>query len=154
MAGSDNISDFRRGIDAIADNLPNAVNEVIKLMCRSITFTVVDATPVDTAEARSNWLVSLSVPIRGTIEPYSPYPKFSQALGQGRGETANAAAAKARAVAIINARRPGQTVVIQNNTDHIEELNRGSSKQAPAMFVEDGVRAGIRALNGAELKLC
>lgn len=136
-----------------ADTLPRAVDAIVKAAGRAITFSLIDNTPVDTGEARSNWLVSLGVPMRGTIAPYTPYPKFSQANGRGISETANAQGAKQRAEGAITARQPGQTLIIQNNVDHIGELNSGTSKQAPALFVETSVMAGIRTLNGLRLNI-
>lgn len=142
------LSQFAVRMNRRADRLPRAVNVLVKTLCRAVATTVIEGTPVDTAEARSNWLTSLGTPLQGTIAPYSPYPKFSQANGQGRSETANLSAAVARALPVIEARLPGQTVYIQNNTDHITDLNRGTSQQAPENFVNDAVRAGIRSIAG------
>ncbi|MCC6425646.1 MAG: hypothetical protein IT435_02375 [Phycisphaerales bacterium] len=136
-----------------ADRLPLAINVLVKGMARAITFYLIDGTPVDTGEARSNWLISLGVPLRGTIAPYTPYPKFSQANGRGRNETANANAARQRAMSAIAARQPGQTLFIQNNVEYIGELNRGTSRQAPALFVEASVLVGISTLNGLPLRI-
>lgn len=150
---STNLRQFAGNINRTADRIPRAVDAIIKAAGRAVAHRVIDGTPVDTGEARSNWLVSLGVPIRGTIAPYTPYPKHSKALGRGTSETANAAGAKARADGAINARQPGQKLIIQNNTEHIEDLNRGSSKQAPALFVDLAIAAGINALNGAKLNI-
>lgn len=153
MAVRTNIPAFRRGLNRTADRLVRAVDLIIREVATAIGNTVIDRTPVDTGEARSNWLPSLGVPIRGTIEPYSPYPKFSKANGQGAAETANAAPAKQRLRGAVAARQPGQSIIIQNNVDHITELNRGSSAQAPRLFVETAVQEGIRTLNGKQIRL-
>lgn len=147
------LGQFARWITRSSANLPRAVDVVIKEVARSVGNTLIDETPVDTGEARSNWLPSLGVPIKGTISPYQEYPKYSRALGQGKGESANASGAKARLAGAIAARQPGQSIIIQNNVDHIGPLNAGSSSQSPALFVQKGVRAGILALNGAKIKL-
>lgn len=136
-----------------ADLLPRAVNAIVKAAGRAIAYTVIDNTPVDTGEARSNWLLSLGQPMRGTIAPYQPYPKGSKGGGSGIGESANAAGAKARANQVINARQPGQTLFIQNNVPYIGELNDGHSRQAPRLFVDVAVLTGIRSLNGAVLRI-
>jgi hypothetical protein len=147
------LGQFAGNMNRRADRLPLTVNLVKKEVARAAIGAVIDGTPVDTGEARSNWIVSLGIPLRGTIAPYRAYPKFSKGAGQGRGETANAAGAKARAQGPINAAQPGQTIIIQNNVDHIRLLNAGSSQQAPALFVQEGVKAGIRTLNGKTFKL-
>lgn len=144
---------FSRNINRTADRIPRAIDAIIKAAGRAVSHALIDGTPVDTGEARSNWIISLGVPIRGTIAPYTPYPKYSQANGRGLSETANAAGAKARAEGAIKARQPGQKLIIQNNVDHIEELNAGSSRQAPALFVDLAINAGITSLNGARLNI-
>lgn len=148
---SSNLRQFAARMNRSADRLPRAVNAVKQAAGRAITVHLIDSTPVDTGEARSNWIVSLGVPIRGTIAPYVPYPKFSKGNGQGIAETANAERAKARAEGPLKAVRPGQSLVIQNNVEYIGLLNAGSSTQAPALFVEMAVAAGIRSLSGAKL---
>lgn len=150
---SNNFAQFGRNINRTADRLPRAVAAVVTAVGKAVSYNVIDRTPVDTGEARSNWLPSLGVPIRGTIAPYTPYPKYSHGNGRGTGETANASAAKARVDGALKARQPGQTFIIQNNVDHIGELNSGSSKQAPALFVELAVQAGVRTLNGLQLTI-
>lgn len=147
------LKQFGRNMDRSGKNLPSSVNVVVKAVGRAVGHAVVDDTPVDQGQARSNWLPSLGVPIKGTIAPYQEYPKGSRGLGQGRRETANASAAKARIDGAINARQPGQSIIIQNNLDYIRELNAGSSAQAPALFVQSAIRAGIVALNGAVIRV-
>lgn len=148
---ANNFAQFARNITRTGVNLPRAVNAVVIAACYAISDTVIDGTPVDTGEARSNWQVSLGAPVNSVIPAYTPYPKFSHGNGRGIAETANAAAAKAAARAVIVLRQPGQTVYLQNSVEHIQLLNAGSSQQAPAMFVELGVAAGVRSLNGAKL---
>lgn len=150
---SSNLGQFARNINRTADRLPRAVSAVVTAVGRAVSYEVIDRTPVDTGEARSNWLPSLGVPIRGTIAPYTPYPKGSKGNGRGVGERANAQAAKLRVDGALKARQPGQTFIVQNNVEHIGLLNAGSSAQAPALFVELAVQAGVRTLNGAVLKL-
>lgn len=150
---SSNLRQFTRNINRTADRVPRAVAAVVTAVGRAVSYTVIDRTPVDTGEARSNWLPSLGVPLRGTIAPYTPYPKGSKGNGRGVGETANASAAKQRIEGALKARQPGQTFIVQNNVDHIALLNAGSSQQAPALFVEMAVQEGVRTLNGAKLTI-
>lgn len=148
-----NLRNFARNMNRTSDRLPRAVSAVVTAVGRAVTVNVIDGTPVDTGEARSNWIVSIGVPVRGTVAPYTPYPKFSRGNGRGIAETANAAAAKSRAEGAFRAKQPGQRLIIQNNVDHIGLLNSGTSTQAPALFVELAVQAGIRTLNGAKLNI-
>lgn len=131
-----------------ADRLVRGVNTLVKEVARTVTYSIIEGTPVDTGEARSNWIISLGGPIGGTIAPYTPYPKYSKGNGQGTGESANANAAKQRADGAITARQPGQILIIQNNVPYIGRLNDGYSLQAPASFVNTAIITGIATLNG------
>jgi len=139
------LESFSRRITIRAGNLPKAVNQIVRKSALAIDQTIVMATPVDKGRARSNWIVSLGLPVLTEIEPYAPGSKL------GIGEAANAAAAIEQAKSTLNNRQPEQTIYITNNLDYIEKLNRGSSAQAPAMFVEQAIDAGLQAIVGARL---
>lgn len=104
------------------------------------------ATPVDKGRARSNWLVELDAPRRDTIEPYVP--------GEG-GNTggANASAALAQGGAVIGGYNGDHNtaIVISNNLPYIGPLNAGSSRQAPAGFVEKAVQAAVKQVGTVRL---
>ena len=86
------------------------------------------ATPVDTGQARTNWLVGINRPRKGIERP-----------------PISAAAAIVQAAASIVSARDGADIWISNNLDYIEELNRGKSAQAPAGYVNAIVRTVGRA---------
>lgn len=77
-------------------------------------------TPVDTGRARANWLPTVGAPANYTVEATNPLGAVNLALS------------------IFNANTVPNfpTLYIANNLDYIESLNNGSSKQAPANFVE------------------
>lgn len=107
----------------------------------AIDQALVFQTPVDTGLARSNWQTGV-----GFI-PSSPV------ANRGAGAVVAEARAAARQFEQGNRREPGSgpdTIYIVNNLDYISELNRGSSRQAAASFVERAVEAGARfvRLNG------
>jgi hypothetical protein len=132
-------------------SLVKNINEAKKSCARAVLSEVVRDTPVDTGEARSNWQVSVGGDITSIVPPYVPYPKFSHGNGQGTAETANAAAAISVGDANIDSTQPGQDIFISNNVDHIGLLNEGSSRQAPAAFVQSGVVAGLNAVRAARV---
>lgn len=128
-----------------ADELGMSVDKVVRTAALVVDQVVVLATPVDTGRARSNWLVSVGVPRGEVIEPYSPGNK----LGLGESDNANAALNQARAAVAI--RPEGLPIFIVNNVDYIGLLNNGSSKQAPANFVEIGVEQAIGAIRASRI---
>jgi hypothetical protein len=107
---------------------------------------VVLATPVDKGRARSNWLVELDAPARTTIEPYVPGEN-----GNTSGPNTAAALAQGQAtIAGYNGDR-NSGIAISNNLPYIGRLNAGSSRQAPAGFVEKAVQAAVRQIGTVRL---
>lgn len=125
----------------------DGMNRIMKTAAGAVDREVIYGTPVDKGEARSNWVTTRNAPFAGKIPPYAPGRKL------GLGERANAQAAIAQgAVAIerfnVNS---DKSIHITNNVGHIGKLNQGSSAQAPAMFVQMGVQAGLVAIKGAKI---
>jgi len=139
------LDSFSRRIRIRAENVPAQVNKIVRGAVLAIDQAVVLATPVDTGRARSNWLVTLGIGASNIVPPYSPGSRL------GVGESANAAGALAQARAAVAGRRPEQSVFITNNVDYISKLNSGSSPQAPPLFVQAGISAGVAAVAGARI---
>lgn len=137
------LSGFAKIIRQIGAGVEVGAKDTVRRTALAVDQTLVLSTPVDTGRARSNWVVSLSSPAPGTINPYVP--------GQGGSTGAsNAAAAIKQAQAQISGYNGG-SIFITNNLPYIKPLNDGSSAQAPAGFVQAAVQAGIRAVKGARL---
>lgn len=116
--------------------------------------SVVRNTPADKGVARSNWRVGIGAPTRKVIQAYRPYPKGSMANGRGTAETANAGAAIAAGLARIKASEVAgltSAIYISNNVPYIRKLNAGSSKQAPAGFIETSLLEAKASLVGFKL---
>lgn len=92
-------------------------------------------TPVDTSKAVSNWQVGLGTPVGREIPAYVPGKK---------GSTRQASVSEALAYAQfrIAQKRAGEPLYISNLVDYIGDLNAGSSRQAPAGFVERALLVG------------
>ena len=105
---------------------------------------VVTSTPVDTGRARSNWQAHLGAPVSGTVDALFP------GRGGSTGEQ-NTAASLAAARAVISGFRGESSIHITNNLEYIEDLNRGSSAQAPAQFVESAVLTGVNAARNSRI---
>lgn len=123
----------------------------IQKLVKDVTMQTVEAlagdTPVDTGKARSNWLVSLGSEDSEVIEPHSPGSHL------GVNESRNLEATLAAARSAVEARTPGQDVIVQNNVPYIGLLNEGSSSQAPAAFVESAVQRAVEYIKSARLGL-
>jgi len=91
---------------------------------------VVPRTPVDTGHARRNWQANYGAPSGQEL------PGVDQA-GQN---TIQSGVARIKSGEKRNAFLP---LIIENNVPYIGRLNEGSSRQAPAMFVELSIRRAI-----------
>lgn len=116
-------------VTRIRNDIDELINESVVNLTIAILKDLLNNTPIDTGQAISNWQVSLTGPIRNQIPSYVP--------GQ-KGSTKNIVIANAigQAVGILGARRRGQVIYLGNALPYIAELNRGSSSQAPAGFID------------------
>lgn len=83
------------------------------------------ATPVKTGLARGNWQIGLDVPPGGTVGVRSFASMMSSALAK------------------LMTKRLPQLVYVVNNIDYVAKLNAGSSRKAPAGFVQAAIARGL-----------
>lgn len=146
-----------------ATRVQRGVTRLVKIAAGVAGFEATIGTPVDTGESRANWLAALNGPRDNTVAPYLAYPKYSQALGQGRGEQANLAGAvlqQGQVIARYDAGRHNDITIYNNGPDNsnpgeskIGNLNTGiwfSSQSSPG-FVQRAVRAAQRAVRRTRL---
>jgi len=101
---------------------------------------VVNATPVDTGRARSNWIVNFD----------SPSAVVREALAEGPAAGSAAIAEAAAKIAVYNG-DVNREIHLTNNLPYIGRLNDGYSAQAPAGFVEQAVQIAAAAVAGTRL---
>lgn len=86
-------------------------------------------TPVDTGWARANWAPNIGAPLAQTIG--------------SRPKRGGSGIAPANPVGILGYSLGQGPIYITNNVPYIQQLNAGSSKQAPAGFIQTAIaRAG------------
>jgi len=86
------------------------------------------ATPVDTGRARSNWLASLGTPRTDEVGTRDAQSAISEAAG------------------VIDQAADFPVIYLSNNLPYIQRLNDGSSKQAPAAFVQTAIDQALSPL--------
>lgn len=135
---SDGVETFVRRINRRADNLGKNVERTKRAAARAMLRAVVVATPADTGRARSNWKVGV-----GTVPPEA-YRRTAYFPGVKLGlkERRNADRATDVGNAKIATSKAANPIFIVNNAPYIGKLNSGSSKQAPAGFIEKALSAG------------
>lgn len=124
-------------VDRIMVRLENATREATIAMALNIHGGLVERTPVDTGWARSNWLPSVGSPRKETV---------------GEPGSLNESAADSGQSEVADWKIQDGPIYITNNVPYIGRLNGGSSKQAPAGFVESTVQAEVNKANRRKLK--
>ncbi len=143
MAGID-IGSLQVRIEARTDALMRNVSVLTRNTMRAIINRLAVSTPVDKGDAVSNWQVSLSGPPVTRLPAY-----FPGNAGSTKGENARAMLVANRAIIPGFYAGKGQIMYLGNPVDYIDELNRGSSTQAPAGFVESAILAGSEYVRSA-----
>jgi hypothetical protein len=130
---------FSRNIRKLGSRIENNSVALTKRVVKRALVALVEGTPVDEGDARSNWRVSLGNPTRSVIPAYSPGKKL------GIGERQNARATIQAGIATINQLRvgakrgsgqAGTALFITNAIPYLGRLRDGSSSQQPNDWVE------------------
>jgi hypothetical protein len=130
---------FSRNIRKLGSRIENNSLILTKRIAKRTLISLVEGTPVDEGNARSNWRVSLGNPTRSIIPAYSPGKKL------GIGERQNARATIQNGIAIINQLRvglkrgtgqAGTALFITNSIPYLGRLRNGYSSQQPNDWVE------------------
>lgn len=126
-----------RQIAAIVRTMERLVERKVIRITTNVTANLIEDTPVDTSWARSNWVPSLSQSVEEDLRELS---------GDDRARYVPSAAAKqasGRAEVLGYTLSKGKAFV-SNNVHYIEDLNDGTSNQAPRAFVQGAISRGIR----------
>ncbi len=135
---------FERRMGVLGNTVGDNAHKLLRKVGLAVDGSVVIATPVDTGRARSNWIVNSGSAATDTREPYSPGKE-----GSTGGPNAQAAIDQGKAT--IAAHPKGADLHITNNLAYIGKLNDGSSAQAPPLFVEKAVQAGVNTIRAANI---
>lgn len=115
--------------------------ELTKFVSLRMLTYLIDATPVDTSKALSNWRIAVAGTSYGAepIEPFFPGVAGSTARASAR-------AAIDAATQALKGAQPGKALAIINTVPYIHRLNEGWSSQSPGGFIERAVLVGRRAV--------
>lgn len=145
MATHRTFASLGKAIRQYGDTVEKQANVAKIKLATSIAHSVIELTPVDTGQARSNWLAKRNSPPSHTRRPLVPGSQL------GRSERANLNAAYGQIVGIFAQAKPGERLYLKNNLKYIARLNAGYSKQSPAGFVQMAVLNGLISLRNLKL---
>lgn len=114
---------------ALAADMHAFVARAAGQVMTSVTNAVVEATPVDTTHAKTNWVPSVGAPHDGVV---------------GSKENPDAGPQSSGYAALATYDLKQGDLFTTNDVDYMEHLDQGSSAQAPPDFVNDAVDVGIR----------
>lgn len=120
-----NGSSFRAAMESRAANLKVGKQRRIVLFAMTLHRELVLHTPILTGKAKAEWQIGLdsepNAELLGRTRPPTKvdYDTYAQAAEQ-----------------TLQTYQSGQTIYIVNNAPYIAALNAGSSRQAPAYFIE------------------
>jgi hypothetical protein len=112
---------------AYATKVLGTLEKTVRAVALVVDGELAITTPVDTGRARANWLPSLNSPDTRQVQP-GQKPNLEKS---------------------ISSYKISDKILITNNLPYIRKLNDGSSKQAPAGFVDAAIAKGKRAIKGA-----
>lgn len=122
-------ADIQRQIAAAMRQVRRVASRAVAKVTLDVEANLIETTPVDTGWARANWVPSVGTPFRG------PAGSREQAEA-GSVNTGAQAAGEARVAAYDVRQGPA---FVSNSVPYIEDLNDGTSQQAPAGFVQAAV---------------
>lgn len=140
------LDDFVKRIDRIAVRVEGNVERAVKDCAGAVLRSVVENTPVDTGFARSKWTPELDRAFEGLFPARVP-GKAGSTAEENAAATIEAGTPSIEAFDIVANRE----IHITNNAPHIQPLNDGHSKQAPAGFVRMAVMEGLATVRGAKI---
>lgn len=120
-------------VRVVVRSLEGFTEKLVSRLGLNITALLIRDTPVDTGWARANWVPAIGSPRSRTAGTRS-------AADDGRIDRGP----QVQGITALAGYRLGPPVFISNNVPYINRLNSGSSRQAPAAFVQSSILRGIR----------
>ncbi len=122
--------DHDRQIKRVIEILTEVTERVVKKITLDVTSNLIATTPVDVGWARANWVPAIGQPVDQPVATR---------------ESVNTAAQQAGILSVASSYKLERGLVfVSNNVRYITRLNEGSSKQAPAGFVQNAIEKAVK----------
>jgi hypothetical protein len=143
MAG---LEDFAKRMSRISVEVEDGVERAVKDCAIAVSRSVINATPVDTGRARSNWTAEMDQAFYKLFPAHVPGAKGI--TGEANAEITSEQAEAAISQFDIS---KNSSIHISNSLPYIGALNDGHSKQAPTDFVKLAVMEGLATVRSAKI---
>lgn len=127
-----------------AKNIESNASLLVRRCATVVIEELAVRTPIDSGTAISNWIVTLNSKTISVIESHN-YGILGSTFSSVSKTTI------VRALNVLKGYKPNDVVYIQNNTDYIDDLNKGTSKQAPRGFVQTAKARADVIISGTDL---
>lgn len=118
-----------RQIQIVVGDLEAFSTRLIQRLALNCNANLIEDTPIDTGWARANWVLQIGTPFDGT----------AGTRAQAEAGQIDQSAQKIGEAKIAIGYKLGPVIYNSNNVPYINELNDGSSAQAPAAFVQAAI---------------
>lgn len=135
------LAQFARNMRRQADNIEYQSLQLKRQVGYHVLVNVVQATPIDSGQARYNWNVGFNGPDRSTDT--SGFRSYGR-IGDWRAKMSTSAAAISRAGEL-------DSIYISNSLPYIQQLNRGRSPQASADYVKTSAITGAQIVRTSRI---
>jgi hypothetical protein len=122
-------------VRVVVQDLRGFTERLVQRLALNVTANLIEDTPVDTGWARSNWVPNIG----------SPRKKPAGVRPTSRGAPGLDSAPQAAGQVAIAGYRLGPSIFISNNVPYIKKLNAGSSRKAPAAFIQSAILRAVKA---------
>lgn len=115
---SDNAADFSKSLMSLADYVDGSFEKIIRKACIDLYRAIVEKWPVDTGRSKASWSISTHFTDDKAIEKEYSFNEIESIINQN--------------VSDFKLSLRDDQVIIYNNMEYAEELEAGSSRQAPS----------------------
>lgn len=125
MARHSSLGAFGKAFQARGAKLDKEIGRALESVALAVVTDVGGDTPILTGQAQANWLTNI-----GSEFPYYIWNEDDNRAVRDSIDWANKVLQKVKSTDVIH---------ITNNLPYIVQLNRGTSRQAPALFVQSAL---------------
>lgn len=140
------LAQFSQNIRKRGSQIENAGTRFVKATAKRALKALVNATPVDTGRARSNWRVGIGASVRSPIGTYGSGASAKAAISAGFARINSVRGVSGAGGGLKTAIYISNPLDYPGHLPNNKGLNDGASKQAPAYYIETAIAESTSAI--------